>query len=209
MKRLALLLLGPISVGGCDDRGPPASAYRSWKNQVIVAAGLRSFVDLCAVKKETEYGNVYERLPLDECYKMDPPRRWKGLWRNDFEGSRFCEAPALECSYETAGDKTWLQYSFGLTDKRPSELKVPYGGLYEVDLVGRRTAIKARYGHMGGSDHELIVDRMISVREVEPPPPPETPAEELARWRQCLAQKTCFPSAQGKARIKELMAQVK
>jgi hypothetical protein len=104
------------------------------------------------------------------CYKLTEPQRWQGLWRDDFEGSRFCPAPASRCPYHTPRDKIWLEYSFGVTDTEPRERKVPPGGLYEVNLIGRRTAVKGNYGHMGGSDHALIVDRMISIRQIEAPP---------------------------------------
>jgi hypothetical protein len=46
--------------------------------------------------------------------------------------------------------------------------KSPDQTLYAVEFIGRRTAVKGRYGHMGVFDHELIVDRMISMRQVEP-----------------------------------------
>lgn len=192
MKRLALLMLAPISVGGCDDRGSPASAYRSWKNQVIVAVGLRSFFDLCAVKKETKYGNVYERIPLDKCYKMDPPRRWKGLWRNDFEGSRFCASPAKFCDDRTTGPQTWFDYD--------DPKLLPFGGLYEVDFIGRRTSVRGRYGHMGGSDYEIVIDRLISMTTVEPPPPPLTKEQREAETRRCEAEPNCLT-------FKEMMTQ--
>ena len=105
------------------------------------------------------------------CYRMTPPERWRGLWRNEFEGSRFCPAPARECSHDTTGERILLEYSFGVTDTRPRKSKVPFGGLYDVDFVGRRTAVKGHYSSL--YDHDLIVDRMISVKEVEPPPKQE------------------------------------
>ena len=108
------------------------------------------------------------------CYKLAHPERWRGLWRNDFEGSRFCAAPSKkQCSFDTPGESVWFDYSFGLTETKPRQWKIPLGGLYEVDLIGRRTAVKGRYGHMGGSDHALIVDRMVSIRQVEAPPKQE------------------------------------
>lgn len=159
MTRPATVLLAIAALGGCKDYGSPASAYRDWKDRLVVAAGLRPLVWPCLHRVQTEYGEVYEGIPLDQCYKMDPPRRWKGVWRNEFEGSRFCPAPAKKCSGSSRGDYIWL-------DMRKS----PDQTLYTVDFIGRRTSVKGRYGHMGGSDYELIVDRMISITPLEEPP---------------------------------------
>jgi hypothetical protein len=145
-------------LSGCTDYGPPAAAYRRWQDRLVVAAGLRSLVWPCSVKENTKFGIEYGSVPLDQCYKMDSPRRWRGVWRNEFEGSRFCPAPAMKCSYYSVGDRIWLDAS-----------KSPDQTLYTVDFIGRRTAVKGRYGHMGGSDYEVIVDRVISIRQMEPP----------------------------------------
>jgi len=153
------LLLAVATLSGCEDHGPPAAAYRSWKDRLVVAAGLRGVFWPCYVKEaETKNVAAYASIPFDQCFRMDPPRRWRGVWRNEFEGSRFCPAPAIKCSFYSPGDRVWLDVS-----KHPDQT------LYAVDFVGRRTAVKGRYGHMGASDHELIVDRMISMRAIEAP----------------------------------------
>jgi hypothetical protein len=36
--------------------------------------------------------------------------------------------------------------------------------MYDVEFIGRLTAKRGHYGHMGASDHELIIDRVISIR---------------------------------------------
>ena len=41
------------------------------------------------------------------------------------------------------------------------------GGLYAVDFVGRRTAQGTPYV---GAEADIIVDRLISIRQVESPP---------------------------------------
>src|SRR5689334_2738535 len=43
----------------------------------------------------------------DQCVRFSQPRRIRGLWRNDFEGSVFCAAPAKECSSRNR-DAMWL-----------------------------------------------------------------------------------------------------
>jgi hypothetical protein len=156
VRRSVAFALVITTLGSCNDYGAPAAAYKNWKDRLVVAAGLRGLFWPCYVKEEATKDVVaYGRIPLDQCFKMDPPRRWQGVWRNEFEGSRFCPAPAKKCSYYSPGDRIWLD-----AQKRPDET------LYAVDFVGRRTAVKGRYGHIGGSDYELIVDRMISIRQV-------------------------------------------
>src|SRR5258705_4520017 len=39
---------------------------------------------------------------------MRPRQRWRGLWRNVFEDSRFCPEPARTCDHNTPGDRIWL-----------------------------------------------------------------------------------------------------
>lgn len=161
MRKRAAMVLSTMLLAGCRDYGSPAGAYRNWGDRLAVATGLRAMglVWPCKHKKhDQDIGDFYEGTPLDECYKMDQPRRWRGVWRNEFEGSRFCPAPAKKCSMSSPGEMIWLDVS-----------KSPDQTLYEVDFIGRRTAVKGRYGHMGGFDHELIVDRMISMRQIEPP----------------------------------------
>src|SRR5688500_21141 len=84
--------------------------------------------------------------PTEQCFKMLPAQRFRGLWRNDFEGSQFCPAPAVKCEYAMPGEAIWLS-------ERPN--RWPDGKLYLVDFVGRKTMYKGAYGHMGAFDHEI------------------------------------------------------
>ena len=125
-------------------------------------------------------------VPTEQCFRMEEARRWRGLWRNEFEGSRFCEAPAAQCDHDTPSTKMWL------TNKLYKE---SYGGLYQVDFIGRRTLYPGLFGHLPITDrHEVIVDRMLVMKEVEAPPPPPTEAEIIANWKACQAAKSCWPS---------------
>lgn len=105
---------------------------------------------------------IAKSMADDECFRFRKPERFRGLWRNEFEGSRFCPAPAQQCDYDTPGDDIWL-------DTERALRKGPDGALYEVEFIGRQTAVKGHYGHMGGSDHDLIVDRLVSMKQIEPP----------------------------------------
>ena len=171
MSRLLATVLIASLCGGCsDDRRTPAKAYVHWKDQLVVATyipffGLRP---PCSARwVEGQFG-YWDRLPIDQCIKFGAPRRMKGLWRDDFEGSRFCQAPAKECSYQQGvQSQVWFepQKSLPLEFQRDH-----FGGLYQVDFIGRRTSYPGSYGHMGVYDEEVLVDQMISIKELEAPP---------------------------------------
>jgi hypothetical protein len=109
-------------------------------------------------REEIQNGiRVIVGAPTETCVRMGPPRRWRGLWRNDFEGSQFCPAPATTCRFDSPGERIWLSER---PDRRPD------GKLYRVDFIGRKTMYRGAYGHMGASDHEIVMDRMISSREI-------------------------------------------
>lgn len=98
------------------------------------------------------------------CIKMDPPRRWKGLWFDEFEGSRFCPAPAKECSEDTPGDRIAIDW----VTKFPPELKARvtrnyYNGVYAVDFIGQRTSVRGGYGRY---NYRIAGQRLISLTEV-------------------------------------------
>lgn len=105
--------------------------------------------------------------PVEKCYKFDPPRRWKGLWFGEFETSRFCPEPARECSSGTPGEWIWAEAGPGVV--------VPhYNGessaiMFDVDFIGRKPSYPGGYGHLGRYNQEIIIDRMISMKRIQPP----------------------------------------
>lgn len=114
------------------------------------------------------FGGV-EAIPkrVDQCFKMTPAQRWRGLWRDDFEGQQFCPAPARQCSFDSPDDRIWL--TFG-TDVHHLH-KTDEGSLYTIDFVGRRTLLRGLHGHMGVFQHEIVVDKLISIRSINDGPP--------------------------------------
>lgn len=98
----------------------------------------------------------------DQCFEMTPKQRWKGLWLKGFEDSRFCPYPASSCSFETPGESTWLS-----EPDEDIEVSSYNGDVYEVEFIGRRTSKSGHYGHFGGFDHEIIIDKMINLRRIE------------------------------------------
>lgn len=121
-------------------------------------------------------------MPTDQCVKMTEPKRWKGLWRNAFEGSRFCETPATGCTDAPSDEKVWLDWNAG---------PEPDGALCEVEFIGRQTQYAGEYGHLGMSRHEIIVDRMLSIKRLETGPPEKTEAEKKAWFEKCKKAGNC------------------
>ena len=99
------------------------------------------------------------------CFEMEEPKRWKGLWLNGFEGSRFCPEPLSECAYETPGDKIWL--TFDEANERPELDDDDFGKVYEIEFVGPMTALRGSHGHIGTSDHVVVVERLIRIDEAD------------------------------------------
>ena len=101
------------------------------------------------------------------CRDMTEPRVWRGLWAYGFEWSQFCEEPAKSCGDRPKRDPdiTWLTFGenwpLGLDTKREA------GALFQVEFVGRRTVHKGMKGHMGVFQYEMVVDRLISMKEIK------------------------------------------
>ncbi|MDP1025962.1 hypothetical protein Q5H91_01945 [Sphingomonas sp. KR1UV-12] len=127
----------------------------------------------CTYQIET---NVIGSLPTDQCYKMEAPRRYRGVWIDEFEGQRFIpegtrppewprtdpKSPGWRERFEQARLATiWLDASRINLDQKPRQR----GAKWFIEFVGRKTMYPGAYGHLGMSGHEVIVDRMISLRK--------------------------------------------
>jgi len=201
VNRVALIVC--LLLGGCQrgvvppDMLPSARAYINFKDQVA-AQMLRWGIPWrfpCTKSVADKNGGYYESLPDDQCFKFSGPMRMQGLWRNDFEGSLFCSAPATQCTEPRSTSKiprphfVWLQMRHHLKELED----IAPGGLYAVDFIGRRSEYRGMYGHLGMADEEVIVDRLISIRELEAPPRQPTRAEVIEHFKKCAADKTCVP----------------
>jgi hypothetical protein len=111
------------------------------------------------------WGGIGALKDNEDCTRRLPPARWSGLWRNDFEASLFCPAPAPQCPGDARGDRIWFEL-----EPRPAAVRntIP-GGLYAVDFIGRRSARGSPH-EAWGFTQDIVVDRLISIKEVEPPP---------------------------------------
>lgn len=156
----AAVLLSCVMLAACDQRAPKMSEDELREMQTMFPGMTSECVD------KARFGgiNAISGLAVDECFEMAPPGRYRGIWRNDFEGSRFCPEPATECGYDTVGDDIWLSYSQSVRSRQsPREGE---GGLYQIEFVGRKTAKRGHHGHVGVADFEVIVDQIVSLRPI-------------------------------------------
>jgi hypothetical protein len=137
---------------------------------------------------------------VDQCVRFTKPQRIRGLWRDEFEGSDFCKSPARTCAFRSPETSTWLSFADPKLERRQ-----PTGALYVIDFIGRRSLYAGigMYGHMGMSANEVIVDRMISIKQLEAPPPPPSKAEIIKHWKECEAAKSCIPNWEEINKMKE------
>jgi hypothetical protein len=125
--------------------------------------------------------------PAEECYKFDPPRRWKGRWFSGFETSIFCPDSARHCPPDNHRDMIWLEV--GPTAQIPVSARDNRyaAGMFEVDLIGRKSSFPGEYGNMGGTSQEIIMDQLLSMKRV-----PMYSDAELARMHARGMKTSCF-----------------
>jgi hypothetical protein len=110
------------------------------------------------------FGGVLAWRPDDPaCFDMLPDQRWTGLWEKGWEWTNFCPDPAADCDW-MAKRGIWL--TFAKDAYRGPKLA---NGIYRIEFIGRRTRQAGNFGHTNAYDHLMVVDRLISIRQVEPP----------------------------------------
>jgi hypothetical protein len=119
---------------------------------------------------------VIGSVATDQCYKMEAPRRYRGIWIDEFEGQQFIpegtQAPewprgdpkspdwrrkadqAISATIWLDGERAKLGHKWQQGRRRVF-----------IEFIGRKTMYPGNYGHMGMSGHEIIVDSVISQRE--------------------------------------------
>jgi hypothetical protein len=149
---------------------PQPEAYAHFADRVaarMFSWGISSRIPCSAIDAEHKDPIGWE----EQCFRFTKSERMTGLWRNGFEAPIFCPAPARECP-DAAFLSDRHRPIYGNLEFRsfPSGWKdTPPGGLYAVQFIGRRSD----YGILGGTsgvDKDVIVDRWLSIREIEAPP---------------------------------------
>jgi hypothetical protein len=115
-------------------------------------------------------------LPTDQCYKMEEPRRHRGIWIDEFEGQAFVPEGTRPPSWPTDDSKApgWKERAEEARlariwiDTRRVDLDRASrrrGTRRFIEFVGRKTRFPGVHGHFGMFGSEIIVDRVIALRE--------------------------------------------
>lgn len=154
---VAAVLLA-CSACGKQPQRTPTQAYIYWGDRLRASAPtvVESIFPPCTKK----YDRYRAPTPMDECYKLQAPQRWQGIWVTEFEEYRFCPAPAQTCSgYEQPRYSLWLNTKvFG---HRP-QIAGTANHSYSIEFIGRRTEYR-----VGWAPHyEIVVDKLISMKDL-------------------------------------------
>jgi len=154
---------------GCDR--PPEQKIPVVADAVIqkMKAEDPGITDACLEK--IRWGG-FEAAPeqLDQCFRLTKPRHWRGVLHYDLEESRFCVDAVERCPPPADRESVnWLSFSSKIVLpetllRRPSD---PLRRDFAIEFIGRRTLYPGHYGHMGTYPNEIMVDRLISVREIK------------------------------------------
>jgi hypothetical protein len=165
MKRWAAIPV-LLCLAGCEDGATPFAAYQR------PGDGLASVLHLgligiypCTTRETVRGSTIIANMPTDRCYKMQPARRFRGIWLDEFEGSVFFENMLTvdrvrDEIRHRPNSSEWLEAEapFTAVASRTS----PNSRMIRLDFIGRRTAHPGRYGHAGMSRSIILVDRIIS-----------------------------------------------
>jgi hypothetical protein len=111
-------------------------------------------------------GDVMTFIGPRACYTFESPRKFAGIYIDEFEGQRFVEGANGDLPIR-ATDRVWFSY-----DEKSDLSAVPqfvHGKnsdtrVWRVRFVGRKTSGKGGFGHFGMSDSHVLVDRVESAK---------------------------------------------
>lgn len=167
--RLFTLLCLAALTAGCSDEG---RAYRDPVDRLLAGLG---FDALCYRGVGEGENRSYEFIGYDKCYHFDPPRRMRGVWLAEFEGSRFLpNAAAAPAERDLPNDSIWLEIDEDMLSPADRDVISKHPPAFAIDFVGRRATYPGRYGHGGMSRNLVVVDRLLSMRAIDPPHRPDT-----------------------------------
>jgi hypothetical protein len=169
MKRGAISTCAILLLSACKPPGHiPADAYQRWTDRMIVRFGLQNIgIWPCPDREETiEHTKVHIDPPVDECYKLQPPQRWRGTWvlgPGEHDGG-FCPEGSAPCAHGSRPqyDLDWR----GRDYKGRAQAQAQWGKSYRVDLIGRRTTYPLMGMVPDNRPYMIVVDRLLSIKEM-------------------------------------------
>jgi len=152
-----------LVLGGCSE-GTPPSAYQHARDRFFATVPLTMFDDDFYPCFRTVDGQP-ARLSAADCYRLTAPRRMRGVARTGFETGSFYPGRTTLPQADERSD-LWIELDPRVLapDVRRSCAE---GCAVYLDFIGRRTAVRGRYGHMGLASHIVIVDRVLSARVLD------------------------------------------
>ncbi|HET6941359.1 MAG TPA: hypothetical protein VFH89_04265 [Sphingomicrobium sp.] len=165
MRKSVFLALLAVLVGSCNAN--PPSAYQHSRDQFFAVIPGTIFDDDFYPCFRSANGQP-TRLSDAECYRFNAPQRMRGVWANGFEEGRFYPDLTTRPG-ETASDLCLEVLRTTPVPKgqdRLFDIEPGKTSYILLDFVGRRTSVAGRYGHLGLAKHLIIVDRVVSAKEL-------------------------------------------
>ena len=159
VKNRVGLITVALALTACQRANPhPAESYQRWTDRMIARLSLPN-VGIWPCE---------EQAPTDECFKMQPPRRWRGIWvlGPGEEDERFCPNSVTVCPWKRL-PRYDLEWNRRVFTGRP-QVHAEWGKSYVVDFTGRRTTYESGWWS-SDPDYTVVVDRLNSMRMLNEP----------------------------------------
>jgi hypothetical protein len=190
-----------LALAACHPRNtsnlPEPAAYAHVKDRVLArmwAWGLTSRFPCWSEQSTGVDGLTW----TEQCFRFSKPQRMSGLWRHNFEVNQFCLPPAKQCP-DPANANDPYQGSYGNMEFRAQikgEADTPYGGLYAIDFIGRRSEYPI-FGGTNDADRDVIVDRVLAIRIVDPPRTGQMTKDHVEGYlKECSHAALCMPNSE-------------
>ncbi len=163
MRRALLVTLLILTACSPGRRHTPGAAYRDPANRVLVDLGLDGVFGPPACYRKEGFGksSILGFIGDDQCYRFKAPERIEGIWHDEFEGSLLLTPEERAKGVWIEGQRRrWLDWKI----HAPGEAcRWREGCDYRIVFIGRRTLVDGAYGHLGGSQELVLLDRLISI----------------------------------------------
>lgn len=101
------------------------------------------------------------------CYNFQASREFKGIYIDEFEGQRFIEGAVSSERYSPI-DNVWLEFDEKSDLGSVGAMKGQMRGtrIWQIEFEGQKAVqtLGGSFGHLGGSDGLILVNRLKSAR---------------------------------------------
>lgn len=169
IRSAAFCAMLSLALAGCH--GPPEEAYRASERSWILSLPrrLHPWHDGCDLSELQGYPSdtpLPTFLPTDACFKLRPPERLSGIWQDRLDGSILLPG-AVSPDALRHPQEIWINRDQLIPDHAN---RIPTTGtrVLWVSFVGRRTPAGKGYGSWSEARGEVMVDRVIAIRDLGP-----------------------------------------